>query len=193
MCERKGSLRLGFVTENEVMLYMRNALPEGRQRDVEQALLDDERARDMIVARSNLDVQEEPPYALREKLKRSAAACLTCIESYRNAKRGDDAGFDETADIAENLGHRRSLRQQIEGALGRELAPDAGLPNSLVGGQEQPVQTLPRRCDLALLESLADAFNTAISPLWKARIAGWISGMREQLNRQDWLKQRRQN
>ena len=109
-------MELGIVTANDVNRYVENSLSESGRKVIEQTLLDDERARQLVIEKSDKD--EAPPLAedAVEKLASTVEVCQQCLVGYEVLQSGDGpAPFLDFA--ADRFVKRWTYRSAIAGPV----------------------------------------------------------------------------
>ncbi len=172
-------MELGFVSTSDVKRYAENSLPERRHKAIEQTLLDDERARQLVIEKTGADNIPSPSAITAEKLALSVDACQKCLVRYEMIAAGDGTAPLQ-AFAADRFVKRWSLLQTIR----QLLVEDAGASNAIGEFQENAgephaigdldVDQIIHN-DSILAARLRAAFDAASVPFWKARLAGWIA------------------
>ncbi|MEX6633396.1 hypothetical protein [Hyphococcus lacteus] len=185
MLSEKSKIELNIVTMDDVRLYAENRLPSCRREIVEQTLIEDDRVRDFVEAKS--DGPEKPAEETMSQLKASLGACDDSISCYRSL-----ANSEVPAKVSEfaqsRVWARRRLLDRLVALTGVTEAHEGGTKATAFQNNETSEKIASVvRADLGLMIKLRSAFDSAKAPLWKARIASWISDVDNDRLRISWL------
>ncbi len=169
---------LSIVTARDVKRYAENSLPESQRLDVELTLLDDDRARELVLQTANHDANSSPSSAMKGALVSALVVCRKCVEDYNAMLRIDEGPPDILSFARKRAAPREELITEISGLLTSDAARTA--PPLRAGNGEDAIdcalavrRVLKRESELA--KELRLAFSVTQAPVWKAKTAGWIA------------------
>ena len=184
MNPESSKVELGIVAAKDVQRYAEESLPDAKRPAIERALLDDDRARQLVIKNAGNDDVPPPSAATAQKLALSVNACQQCIMEYEIMKSGD--GFGPLLDlVADRFVKRWSLLKRVLQSLDEsadELADfqkPADTPSEI--SSDAPERVIQQ--DSILSRTLQEAFDAASTPIWKARIADWIAAIDDDIFR----------
>lgn len=185
MLSKKPKIELNIVTMDDVRLYAENRLPSHRREIVEQTLIEDDRVRDFVEAKA--DGPEKPAEETVTQLQATLDACEDSISCYQSL--AGSAAPEKLSEFARSrVWVRRRLLDRLVALTGvleaRESKTEA--VSSQNNDASEKIASVVQ-ADLGLMIKLRSAFDSAKAPLWKARIASWISDVDNDRLRISWL------
>lgn len=190
MSQNRTRLELNFVTTSQVRRYAENRLLAQDAREaVEQALLDDDRARDLVREHAEPQEPEPVPISAKERLEEVLDCCRRALVCYEALARTADVKT-VSAFACQRFKDRWVLYEKIRKTVEPHGADDVEVLNGAdidAASLKSVVDQAVRR-DGALLSSLERAFQAPCGPKRKADIADWISAVEPGVYQVSWLK-----
>ncbi|WP_411820873.1 hypothetical protein ABFZ85_06730 [Hyphococcus formosus] len=184
MLSEKPHIELNIVTMDDVQQYVDGRLPANRRNMIEETLIEDDRVREYITAKA--DGPQEPTDETIDLLGKAVTPCNDTIAKYQDLTLSE-SGERITDFVKGRLWGRRRLLDQLL-SLSRVSEPANDQDDGAFSNFEpSKCVALAALADLELMIQLRSAFDAAKSPLWKAKIAGWISDVDNDRLRISWL------
>lgn len=179
MRQSRGNTELTIVAAETVRRYADGDLPADMRKLVEATLLDDARARRLVIERAIKTRANALSRRAAGHLERCVNACAAASKAY--------SGLYQSADVltvrqaaAARARSRDALLTDMRRHFRAEFMEQAcsGRAPPEKDGKTPPAATLLNRAetlDEELMRALMNAFEASIEPVWKARIARWIA------------------
>lgn len=186
MTHEHPEIEITILSAADMQRYAQGALSGEEEQLAEGALLDDERARKLV-----LDTNAPQPEPLSAKsiklIKDCARACEKAVVKYEDLSRNADS---ET--VRKFAGVRFSERWKLLSDILRVTQRDTqkSLHISPASSEKPSSAEALRQAakkDLALEQALESAFHASTAPKWKAKIAEWLAVLVYDKDRVAWL------
>lgn len=168
-----------IVTADIVRRYAHGSLPSSLCGEVDDLLLQDERARDLVRALAPRAGRSKPPQPAANKIGESRDACAALVDIYQTLR--NEAAPPTVRQFADLQSSTfQSLLADMRQTFSAAPAAVSGVQTVGLENAAQPsIWALLMRAGAAetrLSEALCAAYRSPLlRPFWKAQIAAWIS------------------
>ncbi len=190
MSQSNAQVELIIVSEADVRSYAKNQLSADQHDVIEEALLGDERAREVVQTHAPPIYELPVASELQGKLQSTLEKCKASVVSYELLSRAP--GPDTVSRFAmSRFLSRWKLFDEIERATNPDNDEIASIDKlqgaDIADASVEYMVSSTTKWDFQLIEALHKAFATANRPAWKAQIADWISNIEVDINQISWL------
>lgn len=186
MTYQNPAFKITILTPVDMQLYADGELSGNDKELAEGALLDDERARQLVL-NSDGPSTSDPTSKCTELLNACVWACEKAVVAYESISRSA-----QTETIRRFAGNQFSERWKLLSDITSFTSTDdtstriiecKNSKNTLTTETLQQAE----RDDLALEKALQSAFDSPAPPKWKAKIAEWLAALRYERDRIAWI------
>lgn len=192
MTHANHSVELNIIAASDVRRYAADVLlPQPKREAVEHVLLDDDRARNLVVK-----VSKRCPKSMSRqfevKLRQACNAGMNAVNAYYALAGMNDASSRTRAFAASRIRSRKSLLQSLGKLLPQEQAASLNVQARSISGlnstQHSHADLAERIAELDRLfvRALRACFNAPSHPYYKAKIASLIAVIENEHDRIHW-------